>query len=129
MIHKQLLLLPIMFCGMCHGLWAQELQRVMLSSLQENPRKFLNVKVEVTALIFEGVEYPRLREGKCSFRFANGDDYQAFGDRFLVRDDDQWKSMKQVLGTTECASNVRVAKAKIVGTVIRVPATVNLTPR
>jgi hypothetical protein len=118
-----LLLLSIIFAA-CSSLWAeQDTTRVSLCSLQENPERFLNSKVELEALIFEGVEYPRLTEGKCSFRFAGGDDYQTFGDRFPVKDDGQWKLMKKLLGTTRCASNVRVVKARIKGTVTRVPAT------
>jgi len=107
---------------MCSSLWAQA-QHVSLCSLQQNPVEFLNSKVEVEALLFAGVEYPRLKEGQCSFRYANGDDYQTFGKRFPVNNDQEWKLLKKVLSSSECASNVRVAKAKIVGTVIRTPAT------
>ena len=104
----------------CNSSSAQTVD-VPLCSLQDHPKKFLGSKVEVEALIFAGVEYPRITAGKCSFRFARGDNYQAFGERFPVNDDEQWKLMKELLSTTECASNVRVAKAKIEGTVIRVP--------
>jgi hypothetical protein len=31
--------------------------------------------------------------------------------------------MKRILGSPQCASNIRVARAKIVGTIIRAPAT------
>jgi hypothetical protein len=98
-------------------------QSVSLCSVQEHPERFLNFKVEVDGLVFAGVEYPRITAGNCSFRFANGDDYQTFGERFPVHHDEQWTLLKKILGATECASNVRVAKARIRGTVIRVPAT------
>jgi hypothetical protein len=103
-------------------LWART-QRPSLCSLQASPEKLLNLKVEVPASIFAGVEYPRITDEKCSFRFAYGNDYQTFGDRFPIKDDDQWKLLKEVLRTTDCASNVRVAEATITGTVARVPAT------
>jgi hypothetical protein len=119
---KLLLWLSFVIFGM-HCTLLASTQRASLCSLQEHPDKFLNSRVEVEALIFEGVEYPRLREGKCSFRFADGDDYQTFGDRFPIKDDDQWKSMKEALAKTECASNVRVAKATITGTVVRISRT------
>lgn len=99
-----------------------------LCSLQEKPERFLNSEVELEALIFAGVEYPRLTAGQCSFRYARGDDYQTLGDRFPVKHNAQWKLLKELLGTTSCASNVRVAKAKIKGTIIRVPATGTVPP-
>ena len=116
------LLLPTLIFGVSCNLWAKT-RHISVCTLQENPEKFLNSKVEVEALIFEGVHSPRITQGKCAFRFAGGDDYQTFGNRFPVKNDDQWKLMKKILSTTECASNVRVAKARIRGTVIRVPAT------
>jgi hypothetical protein len=120
---KRLLWLSlVIFFSMCSSLWART-QRASLCSLQDNPEKFLNLKVEVQASVFAGVEYPRITDEKCSFRFAYGDDYQIFGDRFPINNDHQWKLLKEVLRKTECASNVRVAKATITGTVVRVPAT------
>jgi hypothetical protein len=123
----QLVLLLSMIFGFCSSSWAQAAD-ISLCSLQDHPEKFLDSKVEVDALVFAGVEYPRITAGKCSFRFARGDDYQTFGERFPVNDDDQWKLPKQLLNATECASNVRVVKAKIKGTIIRVPATGTVPP-
>jgi hypothetical protein len=121
MICKHLLLSLIIF-SMHSPLWART-QRPSLCSLQGSPEKFLNLRVEVQVSIFAGVEYPRIADEQCSFRFAYGDDYQTFGDRFPIKDDDQWKLPKELLSKTECASNVRVAKATITGTLVRVPAT------
>jgi hypothetical protein len=121
MLCKHLLLSWIIF-SMHSMLWART-QRPSLRSLQASPEKLLNLKIEVPASIFAGVEYPRITDEKCSFRFAYGNDYQTFGDRFPIKDDDQWKLLKEVLRTTDCASNVRVAEATITGTVARVPAT------
>jgi hypothetical protein len=107
-------------------LQAQESARVVsLCLLQDHPEKFLDSTVEVEGLVFAGVEYPRITSDKCSLRFAFGDDYQTLGERFSVRFDEQWTQMKKLLTTTECASNVRAAKARIRGTIIRVPATGN----
>jgi hypothetical protein len=121
---KIIRLLSLLFTGLliCNNLWAQT-ARISLCALQKNPERFLNSKVEVEALVFAGLENAHLTEGKCWFRYATGDDYQEFGKRFPIKDDDHWKLLQQVLSKTECASNVRVAKAKIKGTVTRVPAT------
>jgi len=119
--NRYLLLLFVIF-GICNSSWAQA-THVSLCALQENPEKFLNSKVQVEVLIYAGVEYPRLTAGECSFRFARGDNYQLFGDRFQVSQDEQWKLLTKLLSVSECASNVRVAKALVEGTVIRVPAT------
>ncbi len=124
MILRGQLLLFVIISWTCGHLWAQQnTQRFSLCSIQENPRKFLHTQIKVRALIFAGVEYPRLKDGNCSFRFAYGDDYQAFGDRFSTSRNAQWTLMKDLLGRTTCASNFRVIKALIKGTVIRVPAT------
>ena|ERR1017187_4531689 len=103
-------------------------QRTSVCFLQENAERFLNSKVEVEALIFAGVEYPRITEGRCSFRFARGDDYQTFGACFTAKHDGQWKMLEKLLSVSECASNVRVAKARLKGTVVRVPATGTRSP-
>jgi hypothetical protein len=118
----------LMTLFICTILRAQT-QGLSLCSLEQHPERFLNSQVEVQGLIFSGVEYPRIRDGQCSFRFARGDDYQTFGHRFPITENEQWKSMRKLLATTECASNVRVVKAKMVGTVIRVPATGTVPPR
>ncbi len=123
---RYVLLLFITF-GTCNSSWAQA-ARVSLCSLQKNPGRFLNSKVEVEALVYAGVEYPRIAAGGCLFRFACGDDYQTFGDRFPVINNEQWRMLRKLLGVSECASNVRVARAKITGTVIRVPATGTRSP-
>jgi hypothetical protein len=122
MNRKCLIWVSLIFVSMCSNLWART-QRVSLCSLQDHPEKFLNLQVEIQASIFAGVEYPRISDGNCSFRFAYGDDHQTFGDRFPVKHDNQWMSLKKILSATQCASNVRVAKATIKGTIIRVPAT------
>jgi hypothetical protein len=120
---KHLMLLSVWIFGALRCVQAEKaVQRVSVCSLQENAEKFLNATIEVRALIFGGIEYPRIEEGKCSFRFAGGDDYQTFGDRFRVKHNAQWDLMKKLLGTTNCASNLRVVRAKIRGTVVRVPA-------
>lgn len=122
MSRKRLFWGSLIILSMYSSLWART-QRTSVCSLQDNPEKFLNSEVEVQASVFAGVEYPRITDGKCSFRFAYGDDYQTFGDRFPTTHDNQWRLLKELLSTTECASNVRVAKATIKGTVVRVPAT------
>jgi hypothetical protein len=119
-----LLMMPFL----CTMLRAQA-QRVSLCLLEKQPEKFVNSQVEVQGLIFAGVEFPRIRDGRCSFRFARGNDYQAFEHRFPITENEQWKSMKKILATAECASNVRVVKARIVGTVIRAPATGTIPDR
>jgi len=111
----------------CNGAFAQT-ARISLCALQRNPEKFLNSKIEVKALVFAGLENSFLRAGKCSFRYAAGDDYQDFGSRFPVKNDEEWKLLNELLHTTNCASNVRAAKAKISGTVIRFPATGTIRP-
>jgi hypothetical protein len=120
---NRFLVLSCTLIGLCNCSWAGTVH-VSLCSLQEKPERFLNSEVElVEALIFAGGEYPRITAGQCSFRYAYGDDYQTLGDRFPVKHNGEWKLLKELLGTTGCASNVRVAKAKIKGTIIRVPAT------
>lgn len=101
---------------------------ISLCALQQNPARFLNSKVEVEALVFAGIENPHLAHGKCSFPYALGDDYQVFGERFPVEHDEDWKLLKVLLGKSNCASNVRIAKARITGTIIRVPATGTIEP-
>lgn len=128
MSHKHLFWVSLIILGMYSSSWART-QRTSLCSLQDSPEKFLNSKVEVEASVFAGVEYPRITDGECSFRFAYGDDYQTFGGRFPATRNDQWKLLKKLLSETECASNVRVAKAKIQGTVVRVPATGTVPPK
>ena len=119
-------LLSVSVLGSFPCLPAQENTRVVsLCLLQDHPEGFLYSTVEVEGLVFAGVEYPRIISEKCSLRFAFGDDYQTFGERFPVRFDEQWTQMKKLLDTTECASNVRAAKARIRGTIIQVPATGN----
>ena len=101
---------------------------ISLCSLQADPEKYLNSEVQVETLVFAGIENPHLTEGKCSFRYALGDDYQVFGERFPVKHDDDWKLLQELLGKSDCASNVRTARAKITGTIIRVPATGTTPP-
>ncbi len=117
--HCFLVLTIFSFCGIVQA----QTERTSVCALQENAEKFLNSSVEVKGLIFAGVEYPRINNESCSFRFARGDDYQTFGGRFPIRRNAQWKLLEKLLGTTECASNVRVVSARIQGTVTRVPAT------
>jgi hypothetical protein len=72
---RSLLLLSVCIFGALHCTQAEpSVHRVSICSLQENPGQFLNAKIEVRAFIYAGVEYPRLWEGKCSFRFARGND-------------------------------------------------------
>ena len=104
------------------GVWAGT-EKLSVCSLQEQGEKFLYAAVEIDATIFAGNEYPRIRDANCSFRFARGDDYQSFGKRFEAKQDRQWRLMKRILGIPQCASNIRVARARIVGTIIRAPAT------
>ena len=104
--------------------------RVSLCTLQSNAEKFLNSEVQVEALVFAGFENSHLTntDAKCFFN-AMGDDYQVFGKRFPVKHDSAWKLLNELLGKTDCASNIRVAKAKITGTIIRVPATGTIPPQ
>jgi hypothetical protein len=101
-----------------------------LCVLQTNPERFLNSEVQVEALVFAGIENPHLAnpEGKCRFNYARGDDYQSFGKRFPVKHDSDWKLLNELLGKSDCASNIRVAKAKITGTIIRAPAMGTIPP-
>ena len=125
----RLFLLAAIILGALNSIRAeQNLQRVSFCTMQKNPESFLHTKVEVRAIIFMGFEMGYIKDEKCLFHFAFGDDYQTFGDRFPVKHDAQWDLMKKLLGTTECASNVRVAKATIKGIVIRVPATGTIPP-
>lgn len=101
--------------------WAQP-TRVSMCSLQRTPERFVNSEVEVRALIFAG-EYPRIKSNRCTFLYTMGNDYQILESRFPIKDDDQWELLRKLLDTRECASNMRVAKARIVGTIVRVPAT------
>jgi hypothetical protein len=84
--------------------------------------------VQVQAMIIAGIENPHLTEGKCWFRFVRGDDYQDLGDRFPATQNEQWMLLLKLLRVSECASNIRVARAKIKGTIIRVPATGTIPP-
>lgn len=111
--------------GFCGSAWAvQSGKHVSLCSIQESPANFLQTRIEVNALIFVGPEIGQIQEGKCLFRFAFGDDYQTFGARFRVERDAQWDLMRRLLNTPDkCAVHARIVKARIQGTVIRIPAT------
>jgi len=99
-------------------------QSASVCAPEENSQKFLNAKVEVRALIVEGFEHVALiKDGRCSFLFAGGDDYQTFGRRFHVKHNAQWRLMEEILAGTNCGTNIRVVRARIRGTVIRIPAT------
>ncbi len=122
--------LPLFIALMvCNDVLGQTV-KTSLCALQANPDKFLNSEVQVEALVFAGIENPHLAspEGKCWFNYARGDDYQSFGKRFPVRRDSDWKLLDELLGKSDCASNIRVAKAKIRGTIIRAPATGTTPP-
>jgi hypothetical protein len=106
------------------SLAAQNAQAVSLCSIQKNPESFLHTRVEVDAVIFAGLEVDQLQEGKCLFRVAYGDDYQTFGNRFRVKHDSQWDLMRRLLKTpNKCRGNARLIKARMQGTVERVPPT------
>jgi hypothetical protein len=122
------LLLSAIILVSFHGVWAeQNIQRVSLCSIQRNPESFLHAHVEVRASIFAGAAHSgQLLDGKCSFRVAQGDDYQTFGHRFRVRHDAQWALMLKLLSTPpppNCSVNARIVRANIKGIVERVPAT------
>jgi hypothetical protein len=109
--------------------YARGAEQVTTCVLQGEAEKFLNAVVEVHAtIIANGGHFTLIHDHQCKFLFAFGDDYQTFGSRFPVRRDAQWKSMRQILGKTECANNVRLVKAKFRGTVIRSPATGTIPP-
>jgi hypothetical protein len=78
--------------------------------------------------MFVGGEYPNIMWGQCSFRYANGDDYQTFGNSYPARTDRQWKLMKTLLSTPECGANVRLVKATVTGTVVMVPSSGKIAP-
>lgn len=122
---RRFLLLLAAILGACLSLQAEgNTPRVSLCSIQENPEGFLHVRIDLQAQIFVGNEIGQIKEGKCSFRFAVGDDYQTFGHRFRVKHDAQWALMMKLLGAPlDCRMNARIIKARIRGTVIRVPAT------
>jgi hypothetical protein len=126
-LRHALLLSAIILLISSHGVWSeQNTQRVSLCSIQRNPESFLHAHVEVHPSILVGAaHFGQLLEGKCSFRVAFGNDYQTFGHRFRVKDDDQWALMWKLLRTPpphNCV-NKRIVRANIKGIVERVPAT------
>ena len=129
MILRYLLLLLVIIVGTSQGVWAEQntQTRVSLCSIQSDPESFLHAHVEVRASIFVGAaHFGQLKEGKCSFLAAFGDDYQTLGRRFRVKHDSQWALMWKLLRTptpSNCSVNARIAKANIKGVVERVPAT------
>jgi hypothetical protein len=105
----------------------QDSRVASLCVLQRDPESFLHSKVEVDAVIFVGMEIGQLLDGKCSFRFAFGDDHQTFGDKFHVDHDATWDRMMSLLKTpNKCAGGARVVKAHVRGVVERVPKTVGV---
>ncbi len=82
-------------CVVCAG---QNGKRVSLCSIQQTPQSYLHTIVEVRASIFIGGA-SQLEEGKCSFLFAFGDDYQTLGRRFRVKHNRQWAQMQKLLRT------------------------------
>jgi hypothetical protein len=119
-----LLLSGFVLCALCNLRGLDSFQSVSLCALHQDPQRFLNTDVEVSALILIGGHNGSLKEGECLFNFAFGDDYQTFGDRFTVKHDAQWNLMKKVLSKPVCSSiNNRVVKGRIKGTVVRTPAT------
>lgn len=120
------LLLSAIILVSSHGAWAeQNIQRVSLCSIQQNPESFLHAHVEVRATIFIGAR-SQLEDGKCLFLFAFGDDYQTLGHGFRVKHDAQWALMSKLLSTpppSNCSVNARIVRAKIKGIVEREPPT------
>lgn len=109
-------------CAMCAG---QNDKHLSLCPIQQSPQSYLHRTVEVQASIFIGGA-SQLEEGKCSFLFAFGDDYQTLGRRFRVKHDAQWVRMQKLLRTpppSNCSVNARIVRANIKGIVQRIPAT------
>ena len=126
MIAKYILLLSFIVVGVSYAMCAeQDAKRVSLCSIQSNPESFLHAHVEVRASIFIGAR-GQLEDGKCSFLFAFGDDYQTLGRRSDVKHDHQWALMMKHLRTpppSNCSVNARIVRANIKGIVERIPAT------
>ncbi len=119
------LLLSAIILVSSNGAWAEQGTRdASLCSIQKNPGSFLHAHVEVRASIFIGAR-SQLEDGKCSFLFAFGDDYQTLGHRFHVKHNAQWALMWKLLRTPpppNCAVNARIVRANIKGIVEREPA-------
>jgi hypothetical protein len=123
---RHALLLSAIILVSSHGVWAeQDIRHVSVCSIQNNPESFLHAHVEVHASIFIGAR-SQLEDGKCSFLFAFGDDYQTLGHRFRVKHDAHWALMWKLLRTPpppNCSVNARIVRANIKGIVEREPAT------
>jgi hypothetical protein len=126
MISRYALLLSFIILGASCAVCAEQSgKRVSLCSIQQTPQSYLHTIVEVRASIFIGGA-SQLEEGKCSFLFAFGDDYQMLGRRFRVKHDAQWAQMQKHLRTpppSNCSVNARIVRANIKGIVERIPAT------
>jgi hypothetical protein len=122
---KQFMSTSVCILSVLCSLQAQQpVEHVSVCTLRDNAEKLLGAHVEVRALIFAGIlEAAPIRDGGCSFEYARGDNYVAFGNRFPVKHDSQWDLMEKLLATSRCADNLRVVRARIRGTVIRKPAT------
>ena len=122
---KRLLLLSIVVLSTMNAIGSRpSLQRVSLCSIQENPDLLLNTTVEVKALMVRGFEISALHNGRCRIRYAFGDDYQTFGNRFRVKRNGQWDLMRTLLNApNNCSVDAGRIHARIRGTVIRILAT------
>ena len=81
---------------------------VTTCELQENATNYLNALVEVRSMIVsDSGHFAFIHGERCKFPIALGDDYQTFGKQFPATKNAQWKRMRQILNSTECADNVR----------------------
>lgn len=110
------------------SLGSRQAAQVTICSLEDSGPTLLNSTVEFQTIIVLGSEYPLLREGDCTFRFAFGDDYQTYGDRFPAKRNAQWRLMRKIFRTPICAPTARAVKGKWRGTVTREPATGTIPP-
>ena len=103
-----------------------EVKKTSVCAIEENPESFLHAKVEFGAVLRVGSEYPSINDGRCLFRFAFGDDYQTFGDRFATKKNGQWRLMRSLIvnsnNKNDCPFFVRIVRARFRGVVERVPA-------
>ena len=103
-----------------------EPRTVTICALEQNWEHRLNQQLEIRGNIEVGGEHGLITDQGCRFLFAFGSDYQTFGNRYRATTDREWAVMWSVLHTRldpPCNFHVRVAKARMRGTLIRVPRT------
>lgn len=126
-------LFTTLFIGVIDGSRAEAaVKQVSVCVLEENAESLLHSKVELQVDVRLGSEHPLLYDGGCSFRFAFGDDYQTYGNRFSAKKNAEWRLMRSLLinsdNKNDCPFFVRAIKARFRGVVEREPATGTIPP-